>query len=137
MEFFDKVCVILSELSGKESISLEDELQSDLGLDSLHMVTLLIMLEENFQITLDESDMNPFDLDNVSHVVDLVEKYAGGENNEENEKEEFVTDNEKEIIEDSLKKQNVKKMLKLGGFHEKISNFPTYFSHTFQWMLNH
>ncbi len=88
MEFFDKVCVILSELSGKESISLEDELQSDLGLDSLHMVTLLIMLEENFQITLDESDMNPFDLDNVSHVVDLVEKYAGGENNEENEKED-------------------------------------------------
>ena len=79
MEFFDKVCVILSELSGIETICLEHELQSDLGLDSLQMVTLLMMLEENFQITLDESDMNPFDLANVWQVVDLVEQYAGGE----------------------------------------------------------
>lgn len=47
-----------------------------------------MMLEENFQITLDESDMNPFDLINVWHVVDLVGKYVGGENNEENEKED-------------------------------------------------
>ena len=88
MELFDKVCVILSELSGIETICLEHELQSDLGLDSLQMVTLLMMLEENFQITLDESDMNPFDLANVWQVVDLVEQYAGGENNEENEKED-------------------------------------------------
>lgn len=88
MEIFDKVCVILSELSGIETICLEHELQSDLGLDSLQMVTLLMMLEENFQITLDESDMNPFDLVNVWQVVDLVEKYAGGEDNEENEKED-------------------------------------------------
>ena len=88
MEIFDKVCVILSELSGIETICLEHELQSDLGLDSLQMVTLLMMLEENFQITLNESDMNPFDLVNVWQVVDLVEKYAGGENNEENEKED-------------------------------------------------
>ena len=88
MEFFDKVCVILSELSGIETICLEHELQSDLGLDSLQMVTLLMMLEENFQITLDESDMNPFDLTKVWQVVDLVEKYVGGKNNEENEKED-------------------------------------------------
>ena len=88
MEFFDKVCVILSELSGIETICLEHELQSDLGLDSLQMVTLLMMLEENFQITLEESDMNPFDLANVWQVVDLVEKYAGGENDEEIEKED-------------------------------------------------
>ena len=88
MEIFDKVCVILSELSGIETICLEHELQSNLGLDSLQMVTLLMMLEENFQITLDESDMNPFDLVNVWQVVDLVEKYAGGEDNEKNEKED-------------------------------------------------
>ena len=88
MEIFDKVCVILSELSGMKPLCLEHELQSDLGLDSLQMATLLMMLEENFQITLDESDMNPFDLINVWHVVNLVEKYVGGENNEENEKED-------------------------------------------------
>ena len=65
MEIFDKVCALLSEISGIETICLEHELQSDLGLDSLQMVTLLMMLEDNFQITLDESDMNPFDLVNV------------------------------------------------------------------------
>lgn len=88
MEIFDKVCVILSELSGTETICLEHELQSDLSLDSLQMVTLLMMLEENFQITLDESDMNPFDLINVWHVVDLVEKYVGGDRNEQTEKKD-------------------------------------------------
>ena len=88
MEIFDKVCVILSELSGTETIFLEYELQSDLGLDSLQMVMLLMMLEEAFGIVLDESDMNPFDLNNVWHVVDLVKKYVGGEYNEKNEKED-------------------------------------------------
>ena len=82
MELFDKVCVILSELSGIETICLEHELQSDLGLDSLQMVTLLMMLEENFQITLDESDMNPNDLETVSQVIDLVSKYVEGQNEE-------------------------------------------------------
>ena len=82
MEIFDKVCVILSELSGIETICLEHELQSDLGLDSLQMVTLLMMLEENFQITLDESDMNPNDLETVSQVIDLVSKYVEGQNEE-------------------------------------------------------
>lgn len=87
MKIFDKVCAILSELSGVETVCLEHGLQSDLGLDSLQMVMLLMMLEESFQITLDESDMNPFDLANVWQVVDLVKKYEGGEKNEENEKE--------------------------------------------------
>lgn len=84
MEVFDKVKMILSELSGIETICIEHGLQADLGLDSLQMVTLLMMLEEKFQITLDESDMNPFDLINVYHVVCLVEKYLGGERNGEN-----------------------------------------------------
>ena len=88
MEIFDKVTVILSELSGMETIFLEHELQSDLGLDSLQMVTLLMMLEENFSIVLDESDMNPFGLINVWHVVNLVKKYLGGDSNEETEKED-------------------------------------------------
>ena len=80
MEIFNKLTVILSELSGKEDICLEDELQSDLGLDSLQMVTLLMMLEENFQIVLDESDMNPFDLSTVQSIIDMVAKYFHGEN---------------------------------------------------------
>ena len=76
MEIFDKVRDILSELSGIESVCLEHKLQADLGLDSLQMVMLLVLLEENFKIVLEESDMNPFDLISVTHVVRLVEKYV-------------------------------------------------------------
>ena len=79
MKIFDQVVAILSELSGTESIRLEDELQNDIGLDSFGLVNLLLTLEESFGITLDESDMNPFDLIDVESVVRLVEKYLHGE----------------------------------------------------------
>lgn len=83
MEIFNKITDILSELSGIDGICSEQDIQSDLGLDSLHMVMLLMMLEEKFGITLNESDMNPFDLNKVSHVVDLVKKYLYDKNDEE------------------------------------------------------
>ena len=84
MKIFDKVTAVLCELSGNENIEPDHNLQNDLGLDSLQMVTLLIMLEDTFEIVLDEADMNPFDLLTVSDVVNLIEKYIGGESNEEN-----------------------------------------------------
>ena len=85
MEIFDKVKVILSELNGAENIEPEYELQKDLGLDSLQMVTLLLLLEENFEIILEESDMNPFTLTTVRDIVELAEKYTqtGGEGEKE------------------------------------------------------
>lgn len=46
-------------------------------LDSLLMVTLLIEIEETFNIQLDESDMNPLELTTVKSVIDLVNKYIG------------------------------------------------------------
>ena len=85
MEIANKVKDILSELSGMKEIDPQKELKGDLGLDSFQMITLLIMLEESFQIVLDESDMNPFDLINVCDVTNLVEKYVGGENSEKTE----------------------------------------------------
>ena len=84
MEIFNGVTTILSELSGRETPHPEQELQGELGLDSLQLVTLLVMLEDAFEIVLDESDMNPFDLTTVSQVVELVEKYLGGKKNEKN-----------------------------------------------------
>ena len=80
MNVDEKVEVILKELSGNETIGLESILGSDLALDSLSMVTLMIELEENFGIHFDESDLNPFDLVRVSDVVELVKKYLGEEN---------------------------------------------------------
>lgn len=83
MDTNEKVIEILKELSGLDEIRLADSLQSDIGLDSLGMVTLLIELETAFEIELKESDMNPSDLKTVSDVAALVDKYVGG-NNEKN-----------------------------------------------------
>ena len=82
MDIFDNITQIIFNINSSKGISLSDELQKDLGLDSIQMVMLLIMIEETFKITLDESDMNPFDLVTVSHIVSLVKKYMGGDTNE-------------------------------------------------------
>lgn len=78
MEITNKVTSLLSELSGIEYIRPDHILQLELGFDSLQMVTLLIVLEETFDIVLDESDMNPFSLVLVSDVITIVEKYLEG-----------------------------------------------------------
>ncbi|MBE6576922.1 MAG: hypothetical protein E7653_02130 [Ruminococcaceae bacterium] len=83
MDVLNKVSTILTDLCGIEDISAEQELAKDLALDSLQMVTLLIMIEDNFNILLDEADMNPFDLITVEQVIKLVEKYVDGDGSEE------------------------------------------------------
>lgn len=82
MNVFEEVKKILSKLSGIEDITSKNKLQTDLGLDSLNLVTLLLEIEEVFGIELNESDMNPFELTDVESVVWLVEKYRGKENEE-------------------------------------------------------
>lgn len=77
MKVFERVAEILKDLSGLNEIKPEDHLQQDLALDSMLMVTLLIELEDEFDIELDEADMNPFDLNTVQDTVDLVNKYGG------------------------------------------------------------
>ena len=78
MSVIEKIKEILCDLSGMTEILDESHLQDDLGLDSLHMVMLLLDIEDGFGIALDESDMNPFELKTVSDVEALVLKYTEG-----------------------------------------------------------
>lgn len=71
-----KTIEILKELCGVVSIFSSDKLQEDLGLDSLGLVSMLLLIEEGFEITLNESDMNPFDLITVSDICFLLERYV-------------------------------------------------------------
>jgi acyl carrier protein len=80
MNLEEKIREILFELSGMEITDNNASLQVDLALDSLAMVMLLIEIEEEFGIELDESDMNPFELNTVQDIIDLVSKYLGDEN---------------------------------------------------------
>ena len=80
MNIEEKVKEILCELSGEETVKNSFTLQGDIILDSLMMVTMLVEIEEVFDIELDEADMNPFDLGTVQSVIDLVSKYYGDKN---------------------------------------------------------
>ena len=77
MNIEEKVKIILFDLCGESDIDNEATLQEGLALDSLSMVTMLIEIEEVFDIQLDESDMNPYDLETVKDVIEMVKKYCG------------------------------------------------------------
>ena len=79
MQIEEQVKGILSELSGEETVQNQATLQEDLALDSLAMVMMLVAIEETFGVELDESDMNPFDLDTVQSVIDLAVKYCSAD----------------------------------------------------------
>ena len=70
-----EVIFIIKELSSEKDIKKSCNLQKDLGLDSLGMVTLLLELEDALGIELNEEDMNPFELKTVEDVIVLGEKY--------------------------------------------------------------
>lgn len=70
-----QVIGILEDLCTEKITDTSLHLINDLALDSLSMVMLLVMIEDVFEIELDESDMNPFALIVVNDVVKLVAKY--------------------------------------------------------------
>ena len=76
MNVEQKICDILLELTGKETVSPTDSLQADLALDSLSAVTLLLEIEDSFGIQLDESDMDLSKLDLVEDVITMVSGYV-------------------------------------------------------------
>lgn len=76
MNVEQKICDILLELTGKETVSPTDSLQADLALDSLSAVTLLLEIEDCFGIQLDESDMDLSKLDLVEDVITMVSGYV-------------------------------------------------------------
>ena len=77
-----KLMDVLSQLSGVENIHEGDFLLTDLGLDSLALVNLMVMLEDVFSIEFLPSDLDPFALSAVEDVMLLVTKYIGdGEGN--------------------------------------------------------
>ena len=82
MENSERVVDLLKKLSGFEITENECNLKEDLLLDSLSMVTLLVAIEDEFNILLDESYMDPYDLNTVSDVINLVDKYRGEDNEE-------------------------------------------------------
>ena len=58
----------------QEEINIEDTLVA-IGIDSLKMVELIVALEDELEITFDDSNLDPSQLSTVKSVIELVEKY--------------------------------------------------------------
>ena len=71
---FEKVQALLAEQFdiSADKITPQSEVVKDLGADSLDVVELLMQLEEEFGITLPDSEME--NLKTVQDIVDMMEK---------------------------------------------------------------
>lgn len=71
----ERVSKILATVSGMDSIRLNQSLVTDLGLNSLRAVEVIIAIEDEFEILFKQSDMSFHKLKTVRDLVALVETY--------------------------------------------------------------
>lgn len=90
MELRQTVIDAIRQICGAEDIRDKSLLKEDLGIDSLGMVTLLVLLEDAFSIEFDESDMDPFDIQTVEDVFTLMQKYVDDDYESETEPENIT-----------------------------------------------
>ncbi len=71
---FEKVSKMLAEQLGIDASTIkpEQEVVKDLGADSLDVVELMMALEDEYGITLPESDVE--NVKTVQDIVDMMEK---------------------------------------------------------------
>ena len=74
-EINKRVIDIIEDLSIMNVNDVSLSLADDLALDSMKMVMLLIMIEEEFEIAFDETDLNPKNIITVEDVIELVLMY--------------------------------------------------------------
>lgn len=74
---FEKVKQLLvDELNiSPDDVTLDSELSTDLGINSLELADVVLMCEEKFNITIDDEDLHTFIT--VGDVVNYLERVAG------------------------------------------------------------
>ena len=67
--------ILMEELQVKEDvITLDAELASDLGINSIELADLVMLCEEKFDLTIDDEDLHSFIT--VGDVVEYLENHA-------------------------------------------------------------
>lgn len=73
-----KVIEIIASMSLLDENEItEKDLLVDIGIDSLKMVEIIMNLEDSFNITFDDFELDPENLTTVKNVIDLTKKYLG------------------------------------------------------------
>lgn len=77
-EVMEKLNNIISQMCGSVEVKRDDLLRDDLGFDSLMLVTLMVLLEDEFNIAFMVADLDPFALATVQDVEKLIKRYVTG-----------------------------------------------------------
>ncbi len=72
----EKTYKLIADIADEDIQGDGQRLKEDLGLDSLGLVTLLIEIEDDFDIVINESDLDPTSLVTVGDIVELVGRYV-------------------------------------------------------------
>jgi len=77
MDYKEKVIDIISELSvvSDNEIDTKDKF-SDIGVDSIKFVELILNLEDKLNIKFDDGELDPSKLITVKNILELTEKYV-------------------------------------------------------------
>jgi len=82
MNIQKKILEIIAEFTfNEQTAEVKDSLKSH-GIDSLDTVELIMAIEDEFEIQIELSDLDPADLETIESLIQLVEKYEDRKKNE-------------------------------------------------------
>lgn len=68
--------IIAREMGLEVEFTIDSKL-SDLGLDSIQIMMMIVIIEEKFGIVIDDADLIETNFETVRTVLDLIAKYKG------------------------------------------------------------
>jgi acyl carrier protein len=71
----EEIASIISQISEKDNVQLDDNLIYILGFDSKKVMQLIIKLENHFDISIKEDDLDIDNFTSLNSIVALVKKY--------------------------------------------------------------
>lgn len=74
----EKIIAIISEIAGKKDFKLDDNLIYILGFNSKNVMQLILKIEQEFDISIEEDDLDIDNFNNVQAIKSLIEKYQTG-----------------------------------------------------------
>ncbi len=74
MEEFEKLAEIIADIMriDKDEIRMDSRFEEDLGCDSLDMIEIIMEIEQQFDIEIDQDELDVADFETVEKAVELI-----------------------------------------------------------------
>lgn len=70
----EKIFKIIKDLSNTDIELSEETLLSDIGINSLKLVTLIVTLEEELNVQFDDSDLSTQQIKTIGNIIVMISK---------------------------------------------------------------